>query len=136
MPVKGAAFVGDYSYSLYLVHWPILAYVNSVWLGPNAPLEVRLACVALALSLGYALFRLVERPVRLAAWTPSRGLVGGTVAVSLLIAALPPVLFALNRDSRDFAALRVRSPRYPEPAALRAMLDFLVEWFKPRQGAV
>ena len=110
LPVKGAAFVGDYSYSLYLVHWPILAYVNSVWLGPNAPLEVRLACVALALSLGYALFRLVERPVRLAAWTPSRGLVGGTVAVSLLIAALPPVLFALNRDSRDFAALR--QPNY------------------------
>ncbi len=110
LPVKGAAFVGDFSYSLYLVHWPILAYVNSVWLGPNAPLEVRLACVALALALGYALYRLVERPLRQAAWTPNRGLVGGTVAVSLLIAALPPILFALDRDPRDFVALR--QPNY------------------------
>lgn len=105
-PVKGFAFVGDFSYSLYLVHWPILAFVNNVWLGPNAPLEVRLVCVALALGLGYALYRFVEQPVRLAAWTPSRALVGGTVAVSLLIAALPAILFAIDRDPRDFAHLR------------------------------
>lgn len=106
VPVKGFAFVGDFSYSLYLVHWPILAFVNNVYLGPNAPLDVRLACVALALGLGYALYRFVEQPVRQAAWTPSRGLVGGTVAVSLLIAALPPILFAIDRDPRDFAHLR------------------------------
>ena len=106
VPVKGVAFVGDFSYSLYLVHWPILAFVNNVYLGPNAPLEVRIACTALALGLGYALYRVVEQPVRQAAWTPSRGLVGGTVAVSLAIAALPTILFALDRDPRDFAHLR------------------------------
>lgn len=110
MPVKGFALVGDFSYSLYLVHWPILAFVNNVWLGPNAPLDVRLACTALALGLGYAIYRFVEQPVRLAPWTPSRGLVGGTIAVSLLIAALPPILFAVDRDSRDFATLR--QPNY------------------------
>lgn len=105
-PVNGFAFVGDFSYSLYLVHWPILAFVNNVYLGPNAPLDVRLASGALALGLGYALYQFVEQPVRQAAGTPSRGLVGGTIAVSLLIAALPPILFALDRDSRDFAHLR------------------------------
>jgi hypothetical protein len=110
MPLKGFVFVGDFSYSLYLVHWPILAFANNVWLGPAAPLSVRLACVTLALALGYALYRLVEQPVRLAAWAPSRGLVSGTVAISLLIAALPPMLFAVNRDSRDFATLR--QPNY------------------------
>jgi DNA-binding transcriptional LysR family regulator len=30
----------------------------------------------------------------------------------------------------------VYSSRRQMPAALRAMLDFLVEWFRPRQGAV
>jgi peptidoglycan/LPS O-acetylase OafA/YrhL len=105
-PVKGVAFVGDFSYSLYLVHWPILAFVNSLYLGPNAPLPVRLACVALAMGLGYALYRFVEQPVRRAAWTPNRAVVGGTVAVSLVIAALPSILFTLNRDPRDFAHLR------------------------------
>lgn len=104
--VKSFAFVGDFSYSLYLVHWPILAFVNSVYLGPNAPLSVRLVCVVLALGLGYTLYRFVEQPARQAAWTSSRGLLGGTVAISLLIAALPAILFALNRDNRDFAHLR------------------------------
>ncbi len=105
-PVKGMAFVGDFSYSLYLVHWPILAFVNSLYLGPNAPLSVRLVCVALALGLGYALYRFVEQPARQAVWTPNRGLLGGTIALSLLIAALPVVLFTLDRDPRDFAHLR------------------------------
>lgn len=104
--VKGFAFVGDFSYSLYLVHWPILAFVNNLYLGPNAPLSVRLVCVALSLALGYALYRFVEQPVRQAISTPNRGLLSGTIAVSLLIAALPSILFALNRDSRDFAHLR------------------------------
>lgn len=105
-PVKAVAFVGDFSYSLYLVHWPILAFANSLYLGPNAPLPVRLACVVLALGLGYALYRFVEQPVRRAAWTPNLRLVGSAVVVSLLIAVLPSILFALNRDSRDFAHLR------------------------------
>ena len=125
IPVKGFAVVGDFSYSLYLVHWPILAFVNNVWLGPNAPLPVRLVCVALALGSGYALYRLVEHPVRQAAWTPSRGLVGGTVAVSLLIAALPAILFALGRDSRDFASLR--QPNYGLGRACEVAGPFTVQ---------
>jgi peptidoglycan/LPS O-acetylase OafA/YrhL len=60
---RSMAWVGDFSYSLYLVHWPIMAFARHIWLpdGP-APLPVRLGLVALSLALGYAMYRAVERP--------------------------------------------------------------------------
>ncbi len=68
-PIPNAfAAVGDASYSLYLVHWPIFALLNNVYVGdpsfghPSA--EVLTAAVALALLLGFALYRCVELPVR------------------------------------------------------------------------
>ncbi len=32
LPVRGIAWVGDFSYSLYLVHWPILAFAHTIYL--------------------------------------------------------------------------------------------------------
>ena len=64
----GLAQVGDASYSLYLVHWPIFAFINNIHAGdpsfgtPRPPLLA--AAVVLALLLGFALYRYVELPVR------------------------------------------------------------------------
>ena len=62
-PLAPLAAIGDRSYSLYLVHWPILAFANNVLLAPPGPL---LTLVLLA-SCGIwmeAQYRLVERRYR------------------------------------------------------------------------
>lgn len=59
------AFVGDRSYSLYLVHWPIFAFLNGANLGPgDVPWVVRLFAVFASLVLAWALHRWVEMPFR------------------------------------------------------------------------
>lgn len=69
LPVqKVLGLVGDRSYSLYLVHWPIFAYANNVFADhPSAVINT----VLLLVSVGFAeiQFRLVERPLRRISWS-------------------------------------------------------------------
>ena len=59
------AFVGDRSYSLYLVHWPIFAFLNGAHLGlGDVPWPVRLTAALASLVLAWALHRWVEMPCR------------------------------------------------------------------------
>jgi peptidoglycan/LPS O-acetylase OafA/YrhL len=78
-------FVGTISYSLYLVHWPLLAFAR--YLAP-APLALRdRACLlGLGLVLAYLSYRFVETPFRTRALGSSRGTMfafagGGLAAV-------------------------------------------------------
>lgn len=91
--------LGDLSYSLYLVHWPLIAFVNNAWVGePHAPglAHARLGAAALALPLAWLLWRGVEQPTR--RWPlPRRPLdwaavLGATLLLGLLpLAVLAPV---------------------------------------------
>jgi peptidoglycan/LPS O-acetylase OafA/YrhL len=59
--------LGDISYSLYLVHWPLIALVNNAWVGaPGAPglARARWAAAAVSLPLAWLLWRGVERTTR------------------------------------------------------------------------
>ena len=105
-PVRGVAWVGDFSYSLYLVHWPIFAFANNCFLTGALPLGWRIAGALLALALGWTLYRFIEHPIRVAEIAPSRRLIGGVLAVSLLVAALPSLLFAVHGNTPDYAFLR------------------------------
>ncbi len=61
------AGAGDISYSLYLVHWPLFAFLNNAWIDSDRgapPLSLRLTVLAAALVLGYLLYRFVEVPTR------------------------------------------------------------------------
>ncbi|CAN7284580.1 acyltransferase family protein [Caulobacter sp. LjRoot300] len=55
--------IGDRSYSLYLVHWPLFAFANNVFVGP-VPWVVNALLVVLALVLTEIQYRLVEQPLR------------------------------------------------------------------------
>ena len=58
-------FVGAISYSLYLVHWPILVLVHErLGLGEPLPLHVGLAVVVVSVPVAWLLFRFVETPFR------------------------------------------------------------------------
>ncbi|MEO5830576.1 MAG: acyltransferase family protein [Rhodanobacter sp.] len=116
-PVPNAlAVVGDASYSLYLVHWPIFALLNNVYAGDpsfGAPSPaIQAGATALALLLGFALYRSVELPVRrLELHSPWRWFLA-TLVASLCLALVPFTLAARNRTGAsrqpavDYAWLR------------------------------
>ncbi|MGJ5130635.1 acyltransferase family protein [Bradyrhizobium oligotrophicum] len=54
--------IGLISYPLYLWHWPLLAFAHNVYDNPSALLRGEL--VAASVTLAWATYRLVERPIR------------------------------------------------------------------------
>jgi peptidoglycan/LPS O-acetylase OafA/YrhL len=84
----GPVFIGLISYSLYLWHWPLLAFVSYRTMGPLS-LACRLGIVAASLTLATLSWWLVETPFRKRHVFPSRTGVlvfaaGGLVAVCLI----------------------------------------------------
>ncbi len=55
--------VGDRSYSLYLVHWPLLAFANNVFLDP-VPAQVNIALLGVAAVWTELQYRLIEQRFR------------------------------------------------------------------------
>jgi peptidoglycan/LPS O-acetylase OafA/YrhL len=91
--VRGLAWVGDFSYSLYLVHWPLFALTRAAFMTPDLPTELEIALVLASLVLGWLLYRLVEIPTRSLDWRPRRltlTLVAASLATLVLPAALLP----------------------------------------------
>jgi len=56
--------IGLISYSLYLWHWPVLAYLRLAQGTLELPLGVGLAAVAVAVGLAWLSWALIEQPVR------------------------------------------------------------------------
>ncbi|MBI3349368.1 MAG: acyltransferase [Burkholderiales bacterium] len=86
------ARLGDLSYSLYLVHWPLIAFVNNAWVGPpDAPglAHARLLAAALALPLAWLLWRGVEQTTRRWPLPRTARAWGAVLAMTALLALLP-----------------------------------------------
>lgn len=61
-----AAYIGDISYSIYLVHFPVIVFATAV-LGPlDGVQQAGVAAVALGLSIG--LYTFIENPLRSRSW--------------------------------------------------------------------
>jgi peptidoglycan/LPS O-acetylase OafA/YrhL len=60
---KNVVFVGLISYSLYLWHWPILAFTR-YWIGLDLPLDVRFGVLVASFLFAVASWRFVETPFR------------------------------------------------------------------------
>jgi len=80
--------IGDWSYSIYLWHWPIWVFALS-WLAVRG-YEVggvqKIAMVLASLALGALSYRYVEQPVRTRRdfWTPRRLLAGSGISFAVL----------------------------------------------------
>lgn len=103
------AYAGDRSYSLYLVHWPVIAFANNAWVGETAgelPAPVMLGALLLSFALAWALHRWVEEPMRHRKVAVSRPALLRAVAAScvLLIMAAGIVLFR-PAERADYAYL-------------------------------
>ena len=63
LSIKPLVFVGLVSYSLYLWHWPVLAFARYWWFDP-LPWPIGLALMAPAFACALASWRFIERPFR------------------------------------------------------------------------
>ncbi|MBY0236395.1 MAG: acyltransferase, partial [Burkholderiaceae bacterium] len=102
------AKVGDFSYSLYLVHWPLIALLKNAWVGADRqlPLGLRLAVLLLSFVSAYLLYRFVENPFRHARVNPNPKLILKAVLVSVVLMTLAPLALWLRQDSTDYLSLR------------------------------
>ena len=98
-------FLGNISYSLYLVHWPLLAMARHVWIG-EPPAWAMLAIVSVSVFISWILWRFLENPVRHSRTMPS-------IKGVALIALASIVLFfpLLTRFGDVSAARQVPDPR-------------------------
>ncbi|MCS5713722.1 acyltransferase [Herbiconiux sp. CPCC 205716] len=91
LSLRPLVFIGMISYSLYLVHWPVLLLTQAA-IGERSPLPLW-ATVALAVAcvpIGWLLFTFVENPFRtqkfLAGARPRRTLVAALTASAVIVA--------------------------------------------------
>jgi hypothetical protein len=81
------ARVGDWSYSLYLVHWPIIALASNVWVG-DLPTWAKWAGVVLSIGLAWLQYRFIENPIRNAriepTWPRATAIAFGSAALMLV----------------------------------------------------
>jgi peptidoglycan/LPS O-acetylase OafA/YrhL len=106
--------LGDWSYSIYLWHWPVWVFALS-WLsvrGYGVGAMQKTSMVLLSLALGAISYRCVEQPFRIRRdfWTPRR-LLGGSAAAFALLAGFVSLTF-LNKGFPG------RLPEYLLPAEL------------------
>ena len=137
--LRWLAIVGDWSYSLYLVHWPIFALLSNATIGASSQ-ATRWAALAIAFVLGYLLHRFVERPVWRHEFAARAPFVAGLVAASALILTLPVALApAVDRKAPDFAVVRRANAGFsaecqygdvfvPKPACANAQRPRVMVW--------
>ncbi len=83
LPVK---IVGDWSYSLYLIHWPLFSFAYIAW-GQHPPMAVMIGLALMATGLAWLQYRFVEQAFR-GDWSGFRiSPVWGLGGVSALIVA-------------------------------------------------
>jgi peptidoglycan/LPS O-acetylase OafA/YrhL len=83
-------WLGNISYSLYLVHWPVIAIATQYAISP-LPLHSELELVALSVALSAVLYYAIENPIRRSALLANRRLLTfafGAVLIGLSFAAI------------------------------------------------
>jgi len=107
-PTRWLAWVGDFSYSLYLVHWPVISFMKNAWVGGSQelPLEMRWLALVLSFALAYLLYRVVEKPVHKSRLQFTRALLAKVVLSSATLMAITPVMIQAKPTKMDFVQIR------------------------------
>lgn len=97
------ARVGDVSYSLYLIHWPLFAFLHVVHLG-DASWTLRAAIIVVSLVASVALHKFVETPFRRLE-RPMLPRLAVMVGSAIALAAVPATALFVNHHESDWARL-------------------------------
>jgi peptidoglycan/LPS O-acetylase OafA/YrhL len=101
--------IGDISYSLYLVHWPLFAVFNNIWIsdpGNEQPLGIRVGLIGLSLLLAYLLNRYVEEPMRRLEVRNTARALGRAIAASLGLVLVTSGVTHAGESAKDYAQIR------------------------------
>ena len=79
--------IGDWSYSLYLWHWPLLIFAGAIWGTPSG--WSGLAVILVATALSGLTYRFVEQPFRQARIITARSLRGVLLYPAVVLITLP-----------------------------------------------
>ncbi len=105
-------WLGRISYSLYLIHWPVLVLpAVTLPIGETLPPAERAGLAALSVALAAASWRWIERPIHRGAWGRASGrrvltAAGGAIAAVAIVAGT----FGAVADARLTAALGEPDP--------------------------
>jgi peptidoglycan/LPS O-acetylase OafA/YrhL len=89
------AKIGDWSYSLYLVHWPLFALAYIGYIG-DIPIYIKVLLVIASVALAYLQYEYVEQRFRYG-WHENRGrTIKWLVAVSLVVIISPAPAVVIN----------------------------------------
>jgi len=108
-PMSMLSKVGDISYSLYLVHWPLFAFLNNSWMGdrsPHPPTLIRVGLLLLSFVLAWMLNRYVEEPSRRIDIKSVKRLLVCTAVTSFVLMILPLVFNQGAEIEKDYAYIR------------------------------
>jgi len=113
--LEGSAprFVGRISYSLYLVHWPVIVFAKVVY-QPAFPFTVKMLLLGLSVALACLLYRFVECPARAISLPSRQRLVLGSGMAATAVISLT---FVMTTSTNGFAM------RYPADA--RRMASYI-----------
>ncbi|HEX5357421.1 MAG TPA: acyltransferase family protein [Aquabacterium sp.] len=102
-------WIGDQSYSLYLVHWPLIALAKNVWL-QGVPAWVSWALLPVSFALAQLSYRYVEQPFRRVA-TPT-ALLRKLAWILLLLALAAGWMGWHMRTAGEVDWKQLRQPNY------------------------
>ncbi|WP_298016640.1 acyltransferase family protein [uncultured Castellaniella sp.] len=103
-PKTGLVFIGNISYSLYLVHWPLIVFMNNAFIHA-IPINARIFTVGLAVALAYLMYRNVEEPFRAGKISLGK-LAFSLVSIGILIAGTQLSVELHNKSESGFTYLR------------------------------
>ena len=105
---RPVSFLGDVSYGLYLIHWPLLTLTVLATGRESAGLLRGTLIIAVSLVLAWLLTRVVDTPIRRWHWANAKPLRAATVVAAVLAIGLAP-----ERRRADRAAAGGRRGRAP-----------------------
>jgi peptidoglycan/LPS O-acetylase OafA/YrhL len=91
-------WVGDISYSLYLVHWPVIAIATQYAIAP-LPLHSEIELVALSVLLAAGLYYAIENPIRGSTWLKGRRLLTFALGAALIGLSFAAIFWHLSHYS-------------------------------------
>lgn len=125
---KAFSKVGDFSYSLYLVHWPLFALANNIWQPEGGlPWMWRWGLFGASFVLGYVLYLLVERPLH-SGLQITRSRMLSAVAVCSVILLSIGVVGVVDTPERNLVAIA----RDPNPG-FDLSCDSVSDHFEPKR---
>lgn len=106
--IKILARIGDYSYSLYLVHWPLFAFANNAYLSTEVPLVMRASLLVVAVVLAVILYHIVEKPIHHAGKEKFRKIAIGLGVASVLL-IVTSVVFSSGEMAKEYKKRLIRN---------------------------